>query len=108
MRLKLTLCILLSLLLSTLAFSGEIVVTKSSKPFDAFAVRDQVLKDAQWQQALRMQQQINILQALPSGCVMTQGHRPYFHCGQQFYRPYNYKGANNGSKKVYIQIDPPK
>ncbi|MCA1897507.1 MAG: hypothetical protein LDL46_11000, partial [Shewanella putrefaciens] len=38
--------------------AGQVVVTRSSEPFDAFAVRDQVLKDFEWQESLRRQEQI--------------------------------------------------
>ncbi|WP_394205090.1 hypothetical protein [Shewanella waksmanii] len=81
--------------------AGQVVVRKSSEPFDAFAVRDQVQQLHEWQEALRYQQQIQILQALPVGCILMPIH--YFRCGQRYYRPYHYQ-----QQDVYIQVDPPK
>lgn len=101
----LTLC--LSLLFATVAHGGQVVVRKSSEPFDAFAVRDRVLKDHEWQEMLRMQQQINILQALPVACVVIERPYRYFNCGNAYYRPYFYQGADFAADEVYIQIDPP-
>lgn len=82
--------------------AGKVVVRKESEPFDAFAVRDQVQRDFQWKEDLRMQQQIQILQALPSGCMPYAVPYRYFTCGAQTYRPYQYQ-----DKELYIQIDPP-
>lgn len=86
--------------LSTFASAGKIVVRKSSEPFDAFAVRDQVLREHEWQESLRMQQQIQILQSLPIGCVLVARPYAYYSCQGQFYRPYEYKNQD-----VYIQVD---
>jgi len=81
--------------------AGQVVVRKSSEPFDAFAVRDQVLREHEWREALRMQQQINILQSLPIGCIPMARPYAYYSCGGNFFRPYQYQ--NN---ELYIQIDP--
>lgn len=89
-----------ALCLSALSHGGQVVVRKSSEPFDAFAVRDQVLRDHQWQQALRMQQQIQILQALPTGCILLARPYTYYACQGIFYRPYQYQ-----DRDVYIQVD---
>jgi hypothetical protein len=58
-----------SLLLSAASYAGTVVVRQSSTPFDAFAVRDSVLQQHEWQELLRQQQQIMILQSLPIGCL---------------------------------------
>ncbi|WP_040571740.1 hypothetical protein [Shewanella benthica] len=87
-----------ALCLSALSHGGQVVVRKSSEPFDAFAVRDQVLQDHQWQEVLRMQQQIQILQALPSGCILLARPYTYYSCQGLFYRPYQ-------NRDVYIQVD---
>ncbi|MCL1092609.1 hypothetical protein [Shewanella kaireitica] len=84
------------------AASGQVVVRKSSEPFDAFAVRDQVLLEHEWQESLRFQRQIQILQALPLGCLPVAVPYRYFSCGSQFYRPYSYQ-----DKQLYIEIDKP-
>ncbi|QYK03213.1 hypothetical protein K0I62_03935 [Shewanella psychrotolerans] len=101
----LALCI--SLFFVAVVHSGQVVVRKSSEPFDAFAVRDKVLKDHQWQEMLRMQQQIKILQALPTGCVAISVPYRHFRCGGYYYRPYGYPSARSGVDEVYIQVDPP-
>ncbi|GAA0779934.1 MULTISPECIES: hypothetical protein [Pseudomonadati] len=90
------------LLFSGLSTAGQVVVRKSSESFDAFAVRDQVLKDYEWQEALRMQQQIQILQSLPLGCLPMAVPYRYFTCNGLAYRPYQYQ-----NKELYIQIDQP-
>ncbi|WP_434930421.1 hypothetical protein ACRWQM_14335 [Shewanella sp. HL-SH5] len=83
--------------------AGQVVVRKSSEQFDAFAVRDQIAKEFEWQEALRMQQQIEILQALPVGCIPFALPYRYFSCNGFAYRPYDYK-----NKELFIKIDPPK
>ncbi|ASF15745.1 hypothetical protein FJD32_019620 [Shewanella sp. LC6] len=93
---------ILSALLALPTFAGQVVVTRSDKPFDAFAVRDQVLKDNEWQESLRRQEQIQILQALPLGCIVQMQPYRYFRCGQDNYRPYRYQ-----QQDVYIKVDPP-
>lgn len=82
--------------------AGEVVVTRSSEHFDAFAVRDQVLKDFEWQESLRRQEQIQILQALPIGCVPQMRPYRYYTCGEYSYRPYDYQQS-----EVYIKVDNP-
>ncbi|QFU21511.1 hypothetical protein FM038_004680 [Shewanella eurypsychrophilus] len=91
---------LLLFVLPSYVDAGQVVVRKSSEPFDAFAVRDQVLREHEWQEALRMQQQIQILQALPVGCILMARPYAYYSCQGSFYRPYQYK-----NKDVYIQVD---
>ena len=80
-----------SLLFSATSYAGTVVVRQSSTPFDAFAVRDLVLQQHQWQELLRQQQQITILQSLPIGCITVSSPFNYFNCGHQFYRPYEYQ-----------------
>lgn len=94
--------ILFSLLFGVMSHAGTVVVRQSSTPFDAFAVRDQLLQQHQWQELLRQQQQVTILQSLPIGCLAIASPFNYFSCGQQFYRPYDYQDT-----QVFIQIDPP-
>lgn len=94
--------ILCVVLLSFTVEAGQVVVRKSTdEPFDAFAVRDQVLLEHEWQEALRMQQQIQILQSLPLGCVLVAHPYRYYRCRGQYFRPYDYQGG-----EVYIQVDP--
>ncbi|AZG75249.1 hypothetical protein EGC82_18475 [Shewanella livingstonensis] len=90
------------MLFSAMSYAGTVVVRQSSTPFDAFAIRDLVLQQHQWQELLRQQQQITILQSLPVGCLTVASPFNYFSCGQQFYRPYEYQNT-----QLFIQIDPP-
>lgn len=86
------------------AFAGDrIIVRSSDEAFDAFKVRDQILKDHEWQESLRLQQQIKILEVLPLGCALFQHPFNYYACGSEFYRPYIQNNA-----KVFVQIDPVK
>lgn len=94
---------LVSLVVVDDVVAGEVVVRQSTDPkFDAFAVRDQVLKDHQWQEALRQQQQLNILQSLPLGCLAIMSPYRYYSCAGAFYRP-----LAQDNQTLYIQIDPP-
>ncbi|WOT05911.1 hypothetical protein [Shewanella youngdeokensis] len=93
---------LLLICYSLSAIAGQVVVRKSSEPFDAFAVRNQVLADFEWQASLQLQDQINILQALPLGCLPMMTPYPYFNCHGHFYRPLVHE-----EKQLYIQIDQP-
>ncbi|MBL4912376.1 hypothetical protein L2719_01070 [Shewanella schlegeliana] len=96
---------LLGMLLATLsvnASAGQVVVRKSSEPFDAFAVRDEVQRQHEWREALRFQQQLQILQALPLGCIPLASPYHHFSCQGLFYRPYPYQ-----NRELFIQIDPP-
>ncbi|MGS0689911.1 hypothetical protein [Shewanella sp. 0m-4] len=94
---------ILLMALATSASAGQVIVRKSSEPFDAFAVRDEVQRQHAWREALRYQQQIQILQSLPFGCVPFAMPYRYFSCQGLFYRPYAYQ-----NKELFIQIDSPK
>lgn len=94
--------IVISGLISVSALAGEVIVNRSSESVDAFAVRDQVLKDFEWQESLRRQQQIQILQALPLGCIIVMKPYRYFTCGEHHYRPYHYQ-----QRELYIEVDRP-
>ncbi|QYJ89230.1 hypothetical protein [Shewanella halotolerans] len=104
---KLSLWVLFSLLVSIQLQAGQVVVRKSSEPFDAFAVRDKVLQDFEWRESLRLQQQIEILQSLPLGCVLFKLPYAYYRCGVRFYRPYLYQTEGENPQQLYIQVDPP-
>ncbi|QYJ83254.1 MULTISPECIES: hypothetical protein [Shewanella] len=104
---KQSLWVLLSLLVSIQLQAGQVVVRKSSEPFDAFAVRDKVQQDFEWRESLRLQQQIQILQSLPLGCVLFKSPYAYYRCGASFYRPYLYQTEGLDPQQLYIQVDPP-
>ncbi|NKF51326.1 hypothetical protein G3R49_12240 [Shewanella sp. WXL01] len=84
------------------AYAGQVVVRKSSEPFDAFAIRDHVRELHQWKESIRFQEQIKIIQSLPVGCITVVTPYRYYHCGLNFYRPYEYKGITH-----FVQVDPP-
>ncbi|WP_299801777.1 hypothetical protein [uncultured Shewanella sp.] len=88
--------------LTTSVNAGQVVVRKSSEPFDAFAVRNEVQRQHAWREALRFQQQLQILQALPLGCVPVVMPYHHFSCQGLYYRPFPYQ-----NKELFIQIDPP-
>lgn len=95
--------LVLTMLLSVWAFAGQVVVRKSDEAFDAFAVRDQLAREHQWQEAIRAQQQLDILQSLPLGCVLVPQPYRYFSCNGLFYRPYLWQG-----RELYISVPNPK
>ncbi|MGX9460022.1 hypothetical protein ACWXWU_02105 [Shewanella sp. A14] len=86
---------------STIADAGTVVVRKSSEPFDAFAVRNEVLKQHEWRELIRQQQQLIILRSLPLTCIAVNATYLYFNCGQNNYRPYQYQ-----DQQLFIQIEP--
>ena len=85
-----------------IAVAGTVEVRKSTEPFDAFAVRDEVLQQNEWKMLLSQQQQLSILRSLPINCIYVKSAYQYYHCGQLNYRPYLYHG-----QQLYIQIDLP-
>lgn len=94
--------LLLTMLLSLGATAGQVVVRKSDEAFDAFAVRDQLAREHQWQEAIRAQQQLDILQSLPLGCMLVPSPYRYFSCNGLFYRPYLWQG-----RELYISVPNP-
>jgi hypothetical protein len=87
--------------LSCIVNAGTVVVRKSSEEFDAFAVRNEVLLQHEWQELIRQQQQLNILQSLPLNCISVETTYLYFQCGQHRYRPYQYQ-----DQQLFIEVDP--
>ncbi|MCT8985446.1 hypothetical protein [Shewanella phaeophyticola] len=93
--------LIMGLFMSSVTEAGTVVVRKSSQPFDAFAVRDELQQQHEWQELLRQQQQLSILQSLPLTCIAVKGDFLYFNCGQHHYRPYQYQ-----HQQLFIEIDP--
>ncbi|GGB56689.1 hypothetical protein K8B83_19750 [Shewanella inventionis] len=93
--------LIIGLFMSSQAEAGSVVVRKSSQPFDAFAVRDELQQQHEWQELVRQQQQLSILQSLPLSCIAVKGAFLYFNCGQHQYRPYQYQ-----DQQLFIEIDP--
>jgi hypothetical protein len=90
------------LIMNAQVFAGTVVVRKSTEPFDAFALRDELAKQHEWQQALAQQAQLNIIRSLPVGCLTLITPYPYYSCDARFYRPYLHSG-----EALYIQIPNP-
>ncbi|MCE9685530.1 hypothetical protein LZP73_04765 [Shewanella sp. AS16] len=88
------------------AVAGQVLVHDANQALDVFAVRDAVIREQEWQEALRFQQQLQILQALPLGCVSFFHPYAYYDCAGRFYRPYRQRGQEN-PQQFYIQITPP-
>jgi hypothetical protein len=99
---QLVLALVLLFSINTYVLAGTVVVRKSTEPFDAFALRDELAKQHEWQQALAQQQQLNIIRSLPVGCLTLVAPYPYYACDARFYRPYLHSG-----EALYIQIPNP-
>jgi hypothetical protein len=84
------------------AYAGTVVVRKSTETFDAFALRDELAKQHQWQEGLRHEQQLTILRALPLGCLVIEAPSEYYTCAGLAYRQYQYQ-----DEALYIQIPSP-
>ncbi|GGY97813.1 MULTISPECIES: hypothetical protein [Shewanella] len=94
--------VLMAFLWSVSVNAGQVVVRDASEPFDAFAVRAELMRQHEWQEQLRNQQQLQILQVLPLGCLQLTTPYVHFHCGASWYRPYSYLG-----QQIYIAIPRP-
>jgi hypothetical protein len=99
---QLLLALVLLFSINTYVFAGTVVVRKSTEPFDAFALRDELAKQHEWQQALAQQAQLNIIRSLPVSCLTLITPYPYYSCDSHFYRPYLHSG-----EALYIQIPNP-
>ncbi|WP_338591785.1 hypothetical protein VXM60_03925 [Shewanella khirikhana] len=84
------------------AHAGQVVVRNSDEPFDAFAVRDELARQHDWQEAIRAQQQLQILERLPVGCLLLPTPYRHFRCDGLFYRPYPWH-----DKELYISVPNP-
>ncbi|GGA80315.1 hypothetical protein GCM10011369_22830 [Neiella marina] len=97
------LLIMLGLLFCTAAIAGKIVVRKSSDPeFDVWALKQELIEQNAWNEALRQQQILNWVYSMPPGCLLYRRPYQYYACNNQYWRPYSHQG-----QQLYIQIDPP-
>lgn len=94
----------LILLLSSAAGAGPVVVRNSSDPpFDAFALKRELMAQQAWQEVLRQQQSLEWLEQLPLWCTRAPGSGASdFSCDGLYYRPFHHQGHNG-----YLRIDPP-
>lgn len=95
---------LLVVMLTTGAAAGPVVVRDSSDPpFDAFAMKRELMQQQAWQEALRQQQSLEWLEQLPLWCTRAPGSgADDFSCDGLYYRPFSHDGHNG-----YLRIDPP-
>ncbi|MBW8191083.1 hypothetical protein K0504_08560 [Neiella marina] len=85
------------------SLAGKIVVRKSSDPeFDVWAMKQELIQQNAWNEALRQQQVLNWVYSIPPGCLAHAAPYRYYACNNQYWRPYTHQGQN-----MYIQIDPP-
>ncbi len=84
--------------------AGQVTVRKSSEPapVDPWALKRELVKQYQWEEQLRRQNALNWLYQLPPGCLMLPEPMNYYHCGSQYYRPYQHQG-----QQMYIEVDKP-
>lgn len=99
----------MTMLYITLAFAGDVIIHDKSQPYDPFAVRDKKKADHQWQQQQQLQQQIQLIQSLPVGCLLIAMPFKHYRCGGQFYRPIPPIGSDTDRKvqPQYQLISPP-
>ncbi|MBT1444307.1 hypothetical protein KJI95_07180 [Shewanella sp. JM162201] len=102
MRLTIPMVALLLIGVAHSAGAGQVVVRTTDEPFDAFAVRDELARQHEWQEALRAEQQLQVLERLPVGCLMQPTPYRHFSCNGLFYRPYPWRG-----KEVFIKVPKP-
>ncbi|PJG58342.1 hypothetical protein [Aeromonas cavernicola] len=93
--------LLIALLLATLAHAGPVIISKGDSSINAFALRDQLAREHEWQEWLRLQQALKWLEVLPVNCELTSQQDHSYRCGGQYYRPYRQAG-----KEIYIQGNP--
>ena len=95
---------LLLVILTTSAGAGPVVVRDSSDPpFDAFALKRELMQQQAWEEALRQQQSLEWLDQLPLWCTRAPGSGASdFSCDGLYYRPFNHQGRDG-----YLRIDPP-
>ena len=84
------------------AVAGPVIVSKGDDGIDAFALRDKLAREHEWQEWLRFQQAIKWLEVLPVNCDLVGGAGQEYRCGDDYYRPYRQNGRD-----LYIQGDPP-
>ncbi|MBV7416681.1 MULTISPECIES: hypothetical protein [Aeromonas] len=84
------------------ALAGQVIVNQGMSTADTFALRDQLAREHEWQEWLRLQQAVKWLEVLPVNCELVGGRGEDYHCGDSYYRPYRQNGRD-----IYIQGDPP-
>ena len=100
--------LLLSCFYTCWAVAGDIKVHDKTEPFDPFAVRDAKKADHEWQERQRAQQQLELLDALPLGCVLLVRPFKHYRCGDLYYRPFPQpRDAGPGQDLKYRRIPAP-
>lgn len=83
------------------AMAGSVTVTKGSEKVDAFALRDQLAREHEWQEWLRHQEALKWLEVLPVNCELVSKADGSYRCGGEWYREYKQEG-----KELYIRGEP--
>ena len=83
------------------AVAGPVIVSKGDDGIDAFALRDKLAREHEWQEWLRFQQAIKWLEVLPVNCELMSQPGGGYRCGGDYYRPYQKDG-----REIYIQGNP--
>ena len=84
------------------ALAGPVIVNQGKSTADTFALRDQLAREHEWQEWLRLQQAVKWLEVLPVSCELVGGAGTDYRCGDSYYRPFRQDGRD-----LYIQGDPP-
>ena len=84
------------------AVAGPVIVSKGDDGIDAFALRDKLAREHEWQEWLRFQQAIKWLEVLPVNCELVSQKEGGYRCGSDYYRPYQQQDG----REIYIQGDP--
>ncbi|MGB6187406.1 hypothetical protein [Aeromonas molluscorum] len=82
-------------------WAGQIIITKGDQKIDAFALRDQLAREHEWQEWLRYQEALKWLEVLPVNCELSRQHGGAYRCGDDYYRAYRQNGRD-----LYIKGDP--
>ncbi len=94
---------LLLLMLTNGVGAGPVVHDSSDPPFDAFALKRELMQQQAWEEALRQQQSLEWLDQLPLWCTRAPGSGASdFSCDGLYYRPFSHQGRDG-----YLRIDPP-
>ncbi|MEW7864516.1 hypothetical protein [Aeromonas diversa] len=93
--------LLVALGMAAPAMAGSVTVTRGDQKVDAFALRDQLAREHEWQEWLRHQEALKWLEVLPVNCELVSKDDGSYRCGGEWYRQYNQDG-----KDIYIRGEP--
>ncbi|GLP95645.1 hypothetical protein [Paraferrimonas sedimenticola] len=82
-----SLAVIMTVLFCTSVQAGSVVVRNTNQDYDAFAVRDEKKRQYQRQEAIRLQQSLRIVRAVPLGCVIYPNHQLPWLCSPYYPLP---------------------